>query len=148
LSLVATGVCHTDYRAEPVSRRYACCAGDMKGQVFVERSWEPCSVKVKPGDHVVLSYLFLRGTVSRCQQGKYGYCQHFDWSNFCRDQAGWLNDLSRQDDMIIHGSFFGQSSFATYALATERNVVKVRADVPLSCLALLGCGIQDAEPEP
>jgi Zn-dependent alcohol dehydrogenase len=41
-----------------------------------------------------------------------------------------------------HDHFFGQSSFATYALANERNVVKVSRDVPLERLGPLGCGIQ------
>src|ERR1700747_2230582 len=42
----------------------------------------------------------------------------------------------------VHDHFFGQSSFATYALANERNVVKVSSDVPLERLCPLGCGIQ------
>ena len=42
----------------------------------------------------------------------------------------------------VHGHFFGQSSFATYALTTERNTVKVPDDVPLEILAPLGCGLQ------
>src|SRR5258708_12597290 len=61
------------------------------------------------------------------------------------DFAGIRPDGSttmHQGDTVVHGSFFGQSSFATYALATERNVVKVRADVPLELLGPLGCGIQ------
>jgi aryl-alcohol dehydrogenase len=43
---------------------------------------------------------------------------------------------------IVHDHFFGQSSFATYALANERNVVKVGRDVPLERLGPLGRGIQ------
>jgi len=35
------------------------------------------------------------------------------------------------DGEKVHDHFFGQSSFATYALANERNVVKVSRDVPL-----------------
>jgi aryl-alcohol dehydrogenase len=41
----------------------------------------------------------------------------------------------------VHGNFFGQSSFANYALCHERNVVKVRRDVPLELLGPLGCGV-------
>jgi len=52
-----------------------------------------------------------------------------------------------KNDEVIHGSFFAQSSFATYALATERNVVKVREDVPLEILGPLGCGIQTEVPQ-
>jgi aryl-alcohol dehydrogenase len=39
-------------------------------------------------------------------------------------------------------TFFGQSSFAAYAVAHERNVVKVDKEVDLALLGPLGCGIQ------
>jgi aryl-alcohol dehydrogenase len=42
----------------------------------------------------------------------------------------------------VHGHFFGQSSFATYSLATERNVVKIPREVPLELMGPLGCGMQ------
>jgi aryl-alcohol dehydrogenase len=42
----------------------------------------------------------------------------------------------------VRGHFFGQSSFATHSLATERNLVKVSKDLPLKVLAPLGCGLQ------
>ena len=38
--------------------------------------------------------------------------------------------------------FFGQSSLATYSVASTRNLVKVDQDVPLELLGPLGCGIQ------
>ena len=38
--------------------------------------------------------------------------------------------------------FFGQSSFAEFALANRRNVVRVRKDAPLEILGPLGCGLQ------
>jgi aryl-alcohol dehydrogenase len=42
----------------------------------------------------------------------------------------------------VCGHFFGQSSFATHALASERNTVKVPLDAPLELLGPLGCGVQ------
>jgi Zn-dependent alcohol dehydrogenase len=42
----------------------------------------------------------------------------------------------------VNGCFFYQSSFADFALAHRRNVVKVRSDAPLEILGPLGCGIQ------
>ena len=39
-------------------------------------------------------------------------------------------------------TFFGQSSFATYAIAKSRNAVKVDPEVDLALLGPLGCGIQ------
>jgi aryl-alcohol dehydrogenase len=43
---------------------------------------------------------------------------------------------------VISGAFFGQSTFATYALVEEANTVKVANDVALELLGPLGCGIQ------
>src|SRR6201999_4394405 len=37
---------------------------------------------------------------------------------------------------------FGQSSFSTHSLATERNIVTVDADAPLHYLAGFTCGVQ------
>jgi aryl-alcohol dehydrogenase len=42
----------------------------------------------------------------------------------------------------VHGNFFGQSSFATHAIASVRNAVKVPTDLPLELLGPLGCGFQ------
>jgi len=42
----------------------------------------------------------------------------------------------------VHGQFFGQSSFATLAIARAVNTVKVDKSLPLASLAPLGCGVQ------
>ncbi|MFD0599507.1 zinc-binding dehydrogenase [Catellatospora coxensis] len=46
------------------------------------------------------------------------------------------------DARPVSGHFFGQSSFATHALATRRNTVKVDRALPLELLGPLGCGFQ------
>jgi aryl-alcohol dehydrogenase len=48
----------------------------------------------------------------------------------------------QQNGEVIYGYFFGQSSFASYAIATERNVVPVRQDARLELLGPLGCAVQ------
>ena len=42
----------------------------------------------------------------------------------------------------IHSHFFGQSSFATWSLATKENAIKVSKEIPLELLGPLGCGVQ------
>jgi aryl-alcohol dehydrogenase len=46
------------------------------------------------------------------------------------------------DGAPLHDHFFGQSSFAQYSIANEKNVIKVPKDLPLELLAPLGCGLQ------
>ncbi len=97
------------------------------------------SVKgVKRGDHVVLSYQSC-GRCRQCRKGHPTDCERFYEANFGFARLDGSNALQRSG---VRGHFFGQSSFATHALATERNLVKVPKDLPLELLAPLGCGLQ------
>jgi len=95
--------------------------------------------KVKPGDHVVLGWDYC-GSCPACKVGKELYCLNFFRHNFHGARPDGSPTLCR-GDQVIHGSFFTQSSFASFSLANERNVVKVPADVPLDILAPMGCGV-------
>lgn len=54
-----------------------------------------------------------------------------------------LSDSKAEDpNLSIHGTFFGQSSFARHALVVESSVVKVPDDTDLVALCPLGCGMQ------
>src|SRR3546814_19203053 len=78
---------------------------------------------VKPGDHVVLSYQAC-GHCSPCLGGHFSYCDFAMEANFSGERLdGTVGVHSHEsaDGGRMHGHFFGQSSFATYALTTERN---------------------------
>src|SRR5690606_26808437 len=49
--------------------------------------------------------------------------------------------LCSHNGEALNDRFFGQSSFAPYAVAHERCAVKVRKDAPLELLGPLGCGV-------
>jgi aryl-alcohol dehydrogenase len=95
--------------------------------------------KVKPGDHVILAWDYC-GECAACKLGAELYCLNFFLHNFHGARPDGSPTL-RKGEEIIHGCFFCQSSFADFALANERNVVKVRDDVPLEVVAPMGCGI-------
>jgi aryl-alcohol dehydrogenase len=96
--------------------------------------------KVAPGDHVVLSYTYC-GTCPSCTGGEPYYCHHFADRNMSGTRPDGSPTLYRQGEPMF-GHFFGQSSFAGLALATEANVAKVRKDAPLELLGPLGGSIQ------
>ena len=50
--------------------------------------------------------------------------------------------LLSKDGAAVYGAFFQQSSFATYAIANERYMVKVRKDAPLELLGPFACSGQ------
>src|SRR4051795_10298994 len=42
----------------------------------------------------------------------------------------------------VYSCFFQQSSFASFAVAPAKDVVKIRGDAPIEILGPLGCGLQ------
>ena len=97
--------------------------------------------KVSPGDRVVLSFASC-GHCSRCDSHLPSYCREFPALNYTGRRKDGSSGVSI-DGQPISANFFGQSSFATHALAFERNVVKIEDDeAPLEILGPLGCGFQ------
>jgi aryl-alcohol dehydrogenase len=142
--IVAVGICQTDVhvrdRVQPPGLPMVL---GHEGSGVVEEVGAAVTA-VRPGDRVVLSYDAC-GHCRFCLSGRYTYCEHAMAINFGGSRLDGTNALHRAggpERRDIHGHFFGQSSFATYALATERNVVKVPNDLPLELLGPLGCGLQ------
>ena len=139
--VVASGVCHTDLKAtEPggFNLPRPIVLGH-EGAGIVEAVGSAVR-KVAPGDHVVLTFDYC-GNCSVCRRDHPAYCLGSRPRNFGGFRPDGSTTLSL-DGTRVHGNFFGQSSFATHALASERNVVKVAPDLPLDMLAPLGCGVQ------
>jgi aryl-alcohol dehydrogenase len=138
--IVGVGICHTDLGARdghlPIPPPPSVFGHEGAG--IVEKVGTRVT-KVKPGDHVVLAWGYC-GLCTSCKAGKELYCLNFFLHNFHGARSDGTMTL-RKGDQVIHGSFFCQSSFADFALANERNVVKVRDDVPLEILGPMGCGV-------
>jgi aryl-alcohol dehydrogenase len=138
--IVATGMCHTDMVARdqvyPVPQPIVL---GHEGAGVVEKAGSGV-VKVRPGDHVVLTFMSC-GRCLFCQQGRPANCANFNAHNFSGGRADGTVSLHGEAGPV-HDHFFGQSSFSTFALANERNVVKVPKEAPLELLGPLGCGIQ------
>jgi aryl-alcohol dehydrogenase len=142
--VVATGLCHTDLvvrdQVYPVPLPIVL---GHEGAGIVEAVGSSVQ-KVAPGDHVAISFLNC-GRCRPCFDGSPASCANFNDMNFAGqrpDGSHALTGTDADDPTALHDRFFGQSSFATYAIAHERNTVKVRDDAPLELLGPLGCGIQ------
>ena len=138
--VVASGVCHTDLicRDQWYDVPLPAVFGH-EGAGIVEQVGEDVT-KVKPGDHVVMSFVSC-GVCRSCRMGRVAYCAELYVRNFGGARPDGSNALHNGKEPI-HGHFFGQSSWATHAVAYERNVVKVDPKAPLELLGPLGCGIQ------
>jgi Zn-dependent alcohol dehydrogenase len=138
--IVATGMCHTDLVARdgfPVPMPIVL---GHEGAGVVE-SVGSAVTRIKPGDHVVLSFDYCAECPS-CKTQSPAYCYNFLAHNFSGIRPVDASSPLSQSGATIHGNFFGQSSFSTYAIAHERNTVKIDKGLPLELLGPLGCGIQ------
>lgn len=136
--LVASGICHTDIDfCDSWNRGDGPLVLGHEGAGVVEEVGR--EVKgVRRGDHVVLSYQSC-GRCRPCRSGRPARCGRFWEANFGFRRLDGSNALERSG---VRGHFFGQSSFASHLLATERNLVQVPKELPLELLAPLGCGLQ------
>src|SRR5579884_243312 len=138
--IAATGVCHSDYHVidgswhgpgypKPIVLGH-------EASVVVE-ALEKNVTLVKPGDHVILSFVSTCGRCQYCARGESYLC------NGMRSPAGTMPDGTRRlrkgDAEINH---FGRtSSFAEMAVVHESQAIPIRADMPLDRAALIGCAV-------
>ncbi|PDT50116.1 alcohol dehydrogenase [Sinorhizobium fredii] len=139
--IVASGVCHTDMvvRDQGYEVPLPLVLGH-EGSGIVEAVGRDVKGLVQ-GDHVALSYSYC-GKCDKCEAGTPYYCVDFYERNFKGSRMDGTCPLHDSHGIQISGCFFEQSSFATYAIATERNAVKIPKDVPLELIGPLGCGLQ------
>lgn len=139
VKIIATGICHTDLavRDRQISVAMPVVLGH-EGAGIVEQVGPGVS-HVQVGDKVILSLGFC-GQCGHCASGLPTYCdEHFDcnWKASRADGSVALHDNGRP----VHSHFFGQSSFANYAVVSASSLVKVADDAPLEFLGPFACGV-------
>ncbi len=138
--IVGVGICHTDIVVRDGFNVPAPVVLGHEGSGIVESVGSKVS-RVKVGDHVVLSYNSC-GQCSACNDERPPFCLSFYPNNFSGVRPDDNSSPLSAGGSMLHGNFFGQSSFSTYAIAHERNTVVVDKSLPLEILGPLGCGIQ------
>jgi aryl-alcohol dehydrogenase len=138
--LTAVGVCHTDLTMKAAwPRELSPIVLGHEGAGVVEAVGADVA-GVAPGDHVVMSYRSCR-SCRECAAGRPTYCQDFRTLNATGARPDGSTTM-RRNGSPVYGSFFGQSSFASHALAYESNLVVVGEHVDPLLAAPLGCGVQ------
>ncbi|GAB7028926.1 NAD(P)-dependent alcohol dehydrogenase [Streptomyces sp. NPDC021749] len=137
--ITAAGICHTDLGTRQVWPRLPMVFGH-EGAGVVEAVGSAVTT-VAPGDSVCLSYRSC-STCGHCTSGRPAYCEAgIHALNATGTRTDSSTPLSRNGSPVF-GNFFGQSSFATHALAYESNCVKIPAGLDPVLAAPLGCGVQ------
>jgi len=133
VKLAATAICHSDVHL---------IRGEWGGEVPVIAGHESAGIvdavgegvtNVQPGDHVVVSLLRSCGRCFYCTTGAPYNCH----GTFALDTQSRLRNA--KGEKIHHG--IRTASFAEYAIVEQTQCVKIPADIPLDCAALLACGV-------
>jgi aryl-alcohol dehydrogenase len=138
--VAGVGMCHTDLVLRASAKLPMPMVFGHEGAGVVE-AVGPGVRSVAPGDHVVLSYDSC-GQCARCLTSNAPYCDQFMARNVTGRRVDGTTGATDSAGQQVGARWFGQSSFASHAIATERNVVAVDASLPLEMLGPLGCGLQ------
>ncbi|GAA2214845.1 NAD(P)-dependent alcohol dehydrogenase [Nonomuraea monospora] len=138
--VAGAGLCHTDvvFRAFPQLPMPMIFGHEGSGVV---EAVGPGTSRVKPGDHVVMSFDSC-GWCVQCVTGAPAYCAEFMTRNLSGTRVDGSSGATDLAGAPVAARWFGQSSLATHAVATERNLVVVDPSLPLDLLGPLGCGLQ------
>ncbi|WP_413759926.1 NAD(P)-dependent alcohol dehydrogenase [Streptomyces sp. MMBL 11-3] len=139
VEIAGTGMCRTDLAVRrPGSRSPLPAVLGHEGSGIVVETGGP-HTGFSEGDHVVLSFDSC-GRCPRCLDAAPAHCHSFASLNLF---GGRTENAARFTDLAgaaLAPRWFGQSSFAEYAVVPARNAVRVDPALPLALLGPLGCG--------
>ncbi|OBK91088.1 NAD(P)-dependent alcohol dehydrogenase [Mycolicibacter sinensis] len=139
VEIAGAGICHTDLSAMNGTIPFPLPAVFGHEGAGVVAAVGHSVITLAVGDHVVLSFDSCRRCPA-CVSGHPAYCKLFPALNYVGTRLDGSPTM-QQGSNDVHGSWFGQSSFGTHAVASARNAVKVDKDLPLELLGPLGCGL-------
>ncbi|MFF4276569.1 NAD(P)-dependent alcohol dehydrogenase [Streptomyces sp. NPDC001536] len=141
VKIAGAGMCHTDLAVRgPAGRPLRPIVLGHEGSGVVAAVGSQVT-KAAVGDPVVLSYDSCGGC-GNCRSGRPYFCATWMDRNTGPGLSREHATLADAEGRPVNNTFFGQSSFAEYSVASQNNVVKVSPELPLEILGPLGCGLQ------
>ncbi|AUG81873.1 alcohol dehydrogenase [Kitasatospora sp. MMS16-BH015] len=140
VEIAGSGMCRTDLAVRRSAGRSPLPAvlGHEGAGVVVRTGGGP-DAAIDVGDHVVLSFDSC-GHCRSCRGAAPAYCDSFASLNLYGGREEEPPRLTDAAGKALAPRWFGQSSFAEYALVPARNAVRVDPALPLELLGPLGCG--------
>ncbi|MGX6510373.1 NAD(P)-dependent alcohol dehydrogenase [Rhodococcus sp. SJ-2] len=134
------GICHTDLTAASggVPIPLPAVLGHEGSGVVAEVGANVVGLRV--GDSVVIGFDSCR-SCRNCRRGRPAYCTRFAPLNYSGTRPDGTSVFHDGSGKPVHGNWFGQSSFSSLVVATDRNVVRLPRGVPVELAGPLGCGL-------
>ena len=139
VKLAASGVCRSDWRvAIGTAPKPMPIITGHEGAGLVEAVGDGVT-RVKPGDHVTLTWAPVCGQCFYCQRGKANLCGTYRpaIASGLMDDGGARVHWRGEPVYILAGL----GAFAEYAVAREQSCIPVSRVLPLDVAALVGCAV-------
>lgn len=140
IRVAAAGVCHSDVSVVDGSRIRPLPMALGHEAAGVVEEVGPGVRDVKPGDHVVLTFVPSCGMCAECASGRPALCAPAAVVNGAGTLLHGPSLLRDRDGKTIH-HHLGVSGFARHAVVARESAVVVPQDVPLQVAALFGCAV-------
>ncbi|MEV8599527.1 NAD(P)-dependent alcohol dehydrogenase [Streptomyces griseoviridis] len=137
--IAGCGLCRTDLAVRRSAGRSPLPAVLGHEGAGVVEATGGAATGLRAGDHVVLSFDSC-GQCRGCLDAAPAYCDSFAALNLFGGRAEHAARFTDAAGSALAPRWFGQSSFAGYALVPARNAVRVDPALPLALLGPLGCG--------
>jgi alcohol dehydrogenase len=136
----AAGVCHSDLSVVDGSRIRPLPMALGHEAAGVVEEIGPGASDVKPGDHVVLTFVPSCGRCAECSSGRPALCGPAAVVNGAGALLHGPPLLKDAAGKPVH-HHLGVSGFARHAVVARESAVVVPEDVPLATAALFGCAV-------
>jgi alcohol dehydrogenase len=136
----AAGVCHSDVSVVDGSRVRPLPMALGHEAAGVVEEVGPGVDDVRPGDHVVLTFVPSCGRCAECSSGRPALCTPAAKANGAGTLLHGPSLLRDRQGRALH-HHLGVSGFARHAVVARESAVVVPADVPLRTAALFGCAV-------
>jgi alcohol dehydrogenase len=136
----AAGVCHSDISVVDGSRVRPLPMALGHEAAGVVEEVGPGVQQVRPGDHVVLTFVPSCGSCAECSSGRPALCTPAAVANGAGSLLHGGSLLTGRDGKPIH-HHLGISAFSRHAVVARESAVVIPRDVPLQTAALFGCAV-------
>ncbi|OGI64887.1 MAG: alcohol dehydrogenase [Candidatus Muproteobacteria bacterium RBG_16_60_9] len=137
--IAAAGLCHSDLSIINGSRPRPMPLALGHEAAGVVEEVGPGVRDLRKGDHVIFVFVPSCGSCTPCAEGRPALCEPAVAAAGAGTLLSGAQRIHRDGTPINHQ--VGVSSFAEYATASRRSLIKVDADIPLEYAALFGCAV-------
>lgn len=140
VEIAAAGLCHSDLSVINGTRPWPIPLVLGHEAAGIVREAGNGVSDLKPGDHVVFSFLPVCGRCTNCVSGRGWLCERGVLANRAGTLLTGACRFRHQDGRKLH-HHLGVSGFSQFTVAARESLVKIDNDVPLEIAVLFGCAV-------